>query len=350
MTELSDTEQRGVPEDEETSRRLIDGLSNHAVFMLDDDGCITTWPEPARGLYGYDSTEVLGHELTMLFADASTNTSLTDVLDNATESSHEAAGTHCRADGSEFWATMTLTPLRNDVLHGYAVVSHDTTAKRREREHLERQNDRLKEFTDILAHDLRSPLAVIEGNLEVYRETNEESRLETISETTARMETLVDDLLKVANHGSAVTDPERVDTDTIVETAWEGTGGQSPEAVLKAEPIGPIRGDEARLCQLFENLFRNTVDHCDSDVTVGVGPIDSGFYVEDDGPGIPETVSDSVFDHGVTTSDDGTGYGLSIVRTIVNAHGWDVSVSEGATGGARFEITGIENLSRPGPL
>ncbi len=79
-------------------------------------------------------------------------------------------------------------------------------------------------------------------------------------------------------------------------------------------------------------------------VIVRVGPLDHGFYVEDDGPGIPVDIKDDVFDHGFTTAEDGSGYGLSIVRTIAGAHGWDILVTDSDTGGARFEITGVEFL------
>jgi signal transduction histidine kinase len=73
---------------------------------------------------------------------------------------------------------------------------------------------------------------------------------------------------------------------------------------------------------------------------VTVGPIEDGFYVADDGPGIPEDQYDEVLERGFTTSDTGTGLGLSIVRTVVDAHGWDITVTSSTDGGARFEITG----------
>ena len=78
-------------------------------------------------------------------------------------------------------------------------------------------------------------------------------------------------------------------------------------------------------------------------MTVTVGAIDSdGFYVEDDGPGIPADTRETVFDHGYTTSETGTGFGLPIVNEIVEAHGGTISVLEGHDGGARFEIRDLE--------
>ena len=106
-----------------------------------------------------------------------------------------------------------------------------------------------------------------------------------------------------------------------------------------------IRADRSRLQQLLENLFRNTVEHSSSNVSITVGVSDRGFYIEDDGPGIPPEERDRVFDIGYSTADEGTGFGLAIVRRIAEAHGWNVSVVEGSTGGARFEIAGVDTVS-----
>jgi signal transduction histidine kinase len=74
---------------------------------------------------------------------------------------------------------------------------------------------------------------------------------------------------------------------------------------------------------------------------VTVGDLDGGFYVEDDGPGVPEDDRESVFTAGYSTADDGTGFGLSIVKQVTDAHGWSIALTESGAGGARFEITGV---------
>ena len=90
--------------------------------------------------------------------------------------------------------------------------------------------------------------------------------------------------------------------------------------------------------KLFENLFRNAVEHGGEDMTVRVGHSPQGVYIEDDGPGIPENEREQVFDHGQTTNESGTGLGLSIVEQIAEAHGWEITIGEGTDGGTRFEI------------
>jgi len=79
--------------------------------------------------------------------------------------------------------------------------------------------------------------------------------------------------------------------------------------------------------------------HDTSAVSITVGDTDEGFYVADDGPGIPPGDREDVFELGHTTREDGTGFGLAIVETIAEAHGWTVTAGESAAGGARFEVT-----------
>jgi len=325
--------------------RSVESAAARAVFQLDSTGTITTWPASARALYGYGAESTIGRELALLFEDpAGLDRPVERLLGQATgsQATHEAV--HQRADGSSFRATLTISPLATaGGRGGYVVVSQDRTDHGAYVRRLERQNDRLKEFTDILVHDLRNPLQVIDHRLALYRETGDEGHLESIVATTDRMERLVEDLLRVARQGDLVTEPEPVDLGDVLAVAWEPIETASGDATLVDETAGTIMADADRLCELFGNLFRNAVEHAGSDATVRVGSMANGLYVEDDGPGIPPELREEVFDHGVTTEDDGTGYGLSVVNTIANAHGWDVAATVGSAGGARFEFSGVDS-------
>lgn len=183
---------------------------------------------------------MVGHSLRELFADDGmaefdidtdedeSHPDVAAILREAAVDTIEDEQWHQRADGSVFWATMTISPLEEAA--GYAVVSRDTTAKKQYERMLEHQNDRLKEFTNILAHDLRNPLNVIDGRLDLYKETGDPEHIESIEATTDRMERLVDDLLRVAWQGDIVTDPEPTDISDVIATAWEGTGGAAAGA------------------------------------------------------------------------------------------------------------------------
>ena len=231
------------------------------------------------------------------------------------------------------------TPIedRYDILRGRAVVLRDVTTQAQHKRALETQNERLEEFTGVVSHDLRNPLQVIDSRIELAKQTGDRSHLDSASEATRRMEELLDNLLDLAREGRMLDETGAVDLVDCAERAWDSV--EAPDATLSVETERVVVADESRLRQAFENLFRNARDHGGADVTVTVGDTDDGFYVEDDGPGIPADERDGVFDLGTTSSDDGTGFGLAIVERIVEAHGWSITVTESAHGGARFEVS-----------
>lgn len=109
---------------------------------------------------------------------------------------------------------------------------------------------------------------------------------------------------------------------------------------VEEHPSWTVEADPNRLRQVFENLYRNAVEHGGPDVTITVGSVHPGrgFFVEDDGEGIPEDIRDEVVDPGFTSREGGNGFGLAIVSGIVRAHDWEIVVTEGSEGGARFEV------------
>ena len=228
--------------------------------------------------------------------------------------------------------------LANSLVAAFEQVERTEQLRERERE-LTRQNDRLEQFASVVSHDLRNPLNVAEGRLEMARAEHGSEHLEAVEKAHGRIEALIDDLLALARQGEAVTDPEPVALTGLLEGCWGNVRTDDAALVVGGDPT--IRADRSRLKQLFENLFRNAVEHGGDGVTVTVGPLADGFYVEDDGPGIPDDERDTVFDAGYSTDPEGTGFGLSIVEEITEAHGWTVRAAEGSDGGARFEITGV---------
>jgi PAS domain S-box-containing protein len=248
-------------------------------------------------------------------------------------------------------------------------LGRERALRERERE-LQRQNERLDGFADVVTHDLRNPLNVAMAGLDLLTETGEVEHAGTIARAHERMQRIIDDVLALAREGDAVRETRPVALDAIARRAWDNveTGG----ATLRAEPDRTVDADPDRLERLFENLFRNSVEHgarrasarsahgdsvehsstnsrCPADgsaedgheeLLVRVGWCDNppGFYVEDTGPGIPEAERDRVFESGYTTATEGTGFGLAIVAETVAAHGWGVEVTEGTDGGARIEI------------
>jgi len=219
-------------------------------------------------------------------------------------------------------------------------VASDVTDLRRRKEQLQRERDRLDEFTSVVSHDIRSPLNVAEGHLELAREDCDSEHIEPIDRALSRIKELIDDLLTLAREGDRVRETEPVALAELSQTCWGNVA--TSDARIRISLDRTVRADRSRFQQLLENLFRNAIEHSSGDVTVTVGELPGGFYVEDDGPGIPEEDRGDVFEAGYSTAEDGTGFGLSIVKQVADAHGWDVRVTDGSEGGARFEVTDVE--------
>ena len=237
-----------------------------------------------------------------------------------------------------------LTPLTVEgSIDGAVGVARDITEHRERERELRRQNERLDEFASVVSHDLRNPLQLADGRLELARAECDTEHLEHVDHALDRMDALVEDLLTLARDDETVTDTDRVDLAAVAEESWATV--ETADATLVVDADRTVDADESRLRQVFENLVGNAVEHGGEDVTVTVGDLDDGFYVEDDGPGIPEGDREDVFDAGVSTTEAGTGFGLSIVDQVVEDHGWEIVVSNGRDGGARFEITGVTDAS-----
>ncbi len=222
---------------------------------------------------------------------------------------------------------------------GTAGIIRDVTDHRAREQRLQHQNERLDEFARVVSHDLRNPLNVAEGRVELARDECDSEHLDAASNAIDRCITLIDDLLTVAREGSRVDDVDAVDLANSTRECWRNI--ETADATLVVESEQAIHADQRRLRQLLENLLRNAVEHGGTDVTVTVGDLSEGLYVADDGPGIPAEEREEVFETGYSTTDDGTGFGLHIVHEIADAHGWDISVTESEAGGTRFEFTGV---------
>jgi signal transduction histidine kinase len=260
-----------------------------------------------------------------------------------------------------------VTPITSEGTDLGALVSFRRIDERKAYERqLERQNERLEEFADVVAHDLRNPLSVADGRLELLADEHDSEHIEAVQNALGRMRAIVDETLTLAKQGRYVGEKSVVSLPGLIERCWETV--ETPGVRLSVETDASVLADADRLRHLFENLFRNSVEHSSTDtrresgdsaehdtsdaatdtnpVTVRVGNLrddegPTGFYVEDDGPGIPPDKHDRVFEPGYSTVADGTGYGLAIVTWIAEAHDWSVSVTESAAGGARFEFTGV---------
>jgi len=225
------------------------------------------------------------------------------------------------------------------------LVSHTKTALdriKREQE-LKQQVERLDQFASVVSHDLRNPLQIAQAHLQLARETRDTESLRTIATAHDRMDRLIDDLLTFARVGTEAIDPETVELARLTETCWANL--EENNATLDVRTERTVRADGDRLRQLIENLLSNAIQYGGTGVSVTVGDVDSGFYVEDDGPGIPSDERTAVFEAGYSPGTDGTGFGLSIAKQAAEAHEWEIHATEIKSGGARFEVTGVKTAT-----
>jgi signal transduction histidine kinase len=325
------------------------------VLVLDDDDRLVDLNERASSMLDLDESTALGAPVTDALADqpAVRSCLIGDRFEEPVTVETDGGVRHYDLEASDLTDAL-------DTYVGRVVVFTDITRRvdqqRRLRERtgeLERTNERLDQFASVVSHDLRNPLSVVVGRVELARQDDDVTEhLDEIAEAADRMDAMVEELLTLARQGRTVGEREPVRLDEAVEQAWSLAGVDAGR--LSCETTATIHADPERLREALGNLFRNSAEHggavadggtaAADGVEVRVGDLDDGdgFYVEDDGPGIPPDEREAVFEPGYTTDPDGTGFGLNIVRDIAEAHGWQVTVTEGREGGARFEVTGVD--------
>lgn len=339
------SERRERERDLRTFERAVEQAA-HAIYILEDDGTIAYANPASEDITGYATEELVGENLRILQSDERDEPVSGDRWERIHEGEiWEEKFLTRRNNGEQYVIEQTIAPITDPSgeIERFVAVHTDVTERDERERALKRQNERLEEFARTLAHDLRNPLNVAQAHLELARSTDEETHFENVERAHERIDELIEENLALARQGMTVDDPETVSLGAVVRRAWDGVA--TPEATLslafEESDAASVRADPSRFQELLENLVRNAIDHGGDDVTVTVGELDqhAGFYVADDGPGIPREKRDEVFETGVTTREDGTGFGLAIVREIAAAHDWGIDVTRSDQGGARFEFT-----------
>jgi PAS domain S-box-containing protein len=377
-----------------------------ASFVVENGNPIIRSINPAfEAVFGYDEAELVGENVDDYIVPPERETEAqlyNEKLVNGQNINVEVR--RLTTDGPRDFL-LDVVPFRLDEpnIHGYAMYTDITARKERERE-LERQNDRLEEFASIVSHDLRNPLNVARGYLELAEQTGDDQYFHRTNEALERMHDIIESVLALARHGRSLDDTREVSLADAAKRAWRNV--DTDTATLHVADDATLHADPSRFGSLLENLFANAIQHGSEDSTssapgetldfesldgedlprsiapdgdgdgstsrdgdvdspasrdaesdnedpinITVGTLDpsssgddagddsiEGFYVEDDGVGIPSDKRDLVFEYGETRNDEGTGFGLAIVKSVAEAHGWTPNISESDAGGARFEF------------
>ena len=328
-------------------RTLVEAL-NDPVYVLDENGRFQFVNRSFVETFGYDFDGVLGNDVATIKDEAAVEQGLANLRRILSADGPDGVyfETEIQSKSGESIPCedhMAALPYEGESFNGSVGILRDISERKQREKRLKRRNRRLDEFASVVSHDLRNPLNVAEGNLRILRQECESDLIDDIEDALTRMDELIEDLLQLARVGDQTPSTQVVELAEVASDCWQNV--ETTTATLRTEVEDTIQADRSRLVQLFENVFRNATEHAGPEVSITVGGLEDGFYIEDDGPGIAEDERDKAFEAGYTTTQDGTGFGLSIVSQIAEAHGWNVYLTEGSEGGARVEITGIKSAA-----
>jgi PAS domain S-box-containing protein len=349
---------------EENLRLLVDGVKDHAMFLLDPAGRILSWNEGAKRLLGYEAAAVIGMDASMLLPteEAAAGKSKANLAASDIGDSVKVEGWVQKADGSKIWAETTTNHLRdpNGQNRGYIQIIRDLTDKQRV-QFLEEEGRRMSEFIAMLSHELRNPLAPIRNAMSFMQKASSDPQvawcIDIVGRQVAHMSRLVDDLLDVSRitTGKIHLESSPVELTTLVRMAVDASRAmvesrkQTLTLDLSRRPVC-VLGDTTRLTQVVVNLLSNATKYTPSEGQIKVSVHDDGGFatiqVTDSGVGMSEQLLKHAFDPFVQghrtldRSDGGLGIGLTLVKKITELHGGTVTASSaGANRGSTITVT-----------
>jgi PAS domain S-box-containing protein len=354
-----------VRESEERFRLLVDGVTDHAIFMLDDFGAVSSWNAGAERILGYHSGDILGRHFSHFFTaeDIAANKPWQHLMTARDVGHVTEEGWRVRGDRILFWAGSTLTALYDPSGRscGFAMVTQDLT-ERRHAKSLAEAAERMHEFIAMLAHELRNPLAPIRNAVALMgRRGLEDPTLESMRETIDRQSThltrLLDELLDVNRNvrGQLSIDRIAVDLRDILARSVEASRplieahGHRLHLDLPPVPL-VVAGDDVRLTQVFINLLNNAAKYTPDGGDIFLRATSQlvneiEVQVSDSGKGIARDQLERVFElfvqvNGITDgATGGLGVGLALVRKVVELHGGHVEArSDGLGKGSEFVV------------
>lgn len=330
--------------DPSVSLDVIPLHSTNLLTVLDESGIVLYESPAITRVFGFDQDELVGEPVASYFHPDDRDAVL-DAFENVVSGdSYSVESTeyrHQQADGSYRWVESvgSANPTPNG---NYVVNTRDIEERKQREQSLQQSNERLDEFAHVVSHDLRNPLGVAQGNLEFVRQECDSAYLDRVEQAHGRMERLIGELLSLAQAGETIDSCDSVSIASVADRCWDTIA--TDHASLIVDVDRSIRASETRLQQLLENLIRNAIEHGGASVTITIGELsdNNGFFIEDDGSGIDTDQGCSVLVSGFSTSDGGTGYGLTIVQQIASAHGWEIDISDSEAGGVRVEFSGVD--------
>jgi len=346
--------EQALRETREQFSSLVSDVEEYAIFRVDPDGRVASWNRGARQVYGYEREAIRGEHVQAFYPESARVAGEPGaVLEEAAETGHcEATGTRVRGDGSAFWADDSITALRDEdgELRGFLLVTRDMTERREREQQLEHERERLEFMNRIIRHNLLNGMNVVAARAELlsgHVDSEVASHLETVQ---SRVDDMVDLIETMRSFMQVLTEEdgeqtEPMDLGAVLAEEVEKARKAYDDADVRYEPPpnATVVGNDL-LGELFENLVSNAVQHNDSasptvEVRARVEGDEAVVEVADDGPGIDEEVRDAIFEKGEKGFDSpGTGFGLYLVRELVESYDGSVDARNRPEGGAVFTV------------
>ncbi|HVG48229.1 MAG TPA: PAS domain S-box protein, partial [Rubellimicrobium sp.] len=358
LTERRATEET-LRQSQEQFRLLVQGVTDYAIYMLDPEGRVASWNAGAHRIKGYAPDEIIGEHFSRFYTheDRATELPRRALATAEREGRFEHEGWRVRKDGSRFWASVIVDPIRNEAgeLIGFAKVTRDITEKREAQEALERAQEELLQSRKMealgqlaggIAHDFNNLLMAITGSLELLQKRVPDD---------PKISRLLDNALQGAHRGATLTtrmlafsrrqplEPQSVDLPTLVRNLGDllrlSVGGNIAIEIRAPLSVAPVMVDPNQLELALLNIAANARDAMPQGGTLTIGisgeevpsgrpaGLKPGSYVRlsvsDTGEGMDGATLARAVDPFFTTKGPGkgTGMGLSVVYGLLEDSG-----------------------------
>jgi PAS domain S-box-containing protein len=377
--------QEALFESEQRFRMLVQGVRDYAIYMLDLDGRVTNWNTGAEAIKGYSAEEIIGQHFSRFYTeeDRISGEPARAIETALREGKYEKEAWRVRKDGSRFWASVVLDPIRNErgELIGFAKITRDITERRLAQEAIDKAREELAQaqkleaigrLTGGVAHDFNNMLTIIRSSVDLLRRPDlpEEKRsryFDAIADTADRAAGLTRQLLTFARRQPMRPEHFKVGARLQALAQIINTSVGSPINVEFniSEDVGSVEADANQ----FETAVLNIVINArDAMPDGGMLRIDArnvdraptrsrettkGSFIavsfQDSGTGIDQETLKRIFEPFFTTKavNKGTGLGLSQVYGFIKQSGGEIDVSSRPGEGARFTLYLPRAADRP---
>ncbi|MEI1248141.1 hybrid sensor histidine kinase/response regulator [Rhizobium aouanii] len=378
--------ENAIRQSEEQFRRLVQGVSDYAIYMLDPEGNVSSWNFGAERIKGYRPQEIIGRHFSTFYTPEDREAGLPEIALGVarTEGRFEREGWRVRKDGTRFWASIVIDAIRDDEgdVLGFAKITRDITEKMETQRALEQAREELfqsqkmeaiGQLTGGIAHDFNNLLMAVLGSLEILKKRMPQD---------LSLTSLVDNAMQGAQRGAALTQRmlafsrrqelhmEPIDVSGLVRGMMDMLS-RSLGPLTVIETSFPVRlptilTDPNQLEMAILNLVVNARDAMPSGGRImlraseesllsGKGPLSPGRYVRiaviDEGEGMDAKTLEQAVTPFFTTKGvgKGTGLGLSMVQGLASQSGGRLmmksSLGEGTTAELWFPVASVEQTT-----